>query len=207
MKIILFHSDPMKLILVSKILKFSPYETIFAKSQEEVIDILQRETCHAVIVEREKGLSDVFELRNAIRQFNPTIPMIFYTSFYDADSNAALSRIVEDPYSHYFPKPFHKDLLLNVLDQALSVSRQTAELQQMDDQLQSETFLASHLQRTMLPPYAELCPQYEYSVLYRPHDLLSRDFFDKITLSEKKHLFVLGNVFEHGIHSALAMVA
>ena len=168
---------------------------------------LQQEKFDAVILEIGPDAEQCFLLRRRIRKYHTWIPILFITPLFYWNDPQMLDRIVEDPHSFYIPENADKKFLTAKLTQVITASHAQTALNQLQNKISRNLFLASQLQRALLPPWVYFSDSYEFSSYYQPYSSVSGDLFEWLPLDEDRVLFIFGDVCGHGTHSALAMTA
>ena len=180
---------------------------VCVEKRQDGIKALKESSFDAVITDIGHGLDDGILLRQDIRVLNAGIPILFLTPLFYWSDVRLLDQIVEDPHSYYIPENADRKFMLAKLRQVISAYQAENSLSVLKNRIARNWFLASLLQRAMLPPWVYFSTGYEFSCLYRPFSRVSGDLFQWLPLDDDRVLFIFGDVSGHGTHSALAMSA
>lgn len=206
-RVLLLDDERLVRFTISAWLNKSGYEVVVAASPEEALASLSKERFEAVISDVVMAPMDGFMFRTALRQFNVRIPVIFLTAQINDTSNNLMLRITEDTYSFYVPKSARREYLLSRLHMAIQSYRSDKEILTLKAETEHNLHLASLVQRSMLPRWANYRSFGFYSTFWRPYSVVSGDLFEYYPLTEHSSFMVFGDISGHGVPAALAMTA
>ena len=161
----------------------------------------------AIITDIMMGEMDGFVFRDIVRGIAPKIPIFFLTALDPEEGGGFLKRIMEDAISYYLPKAVRTETLINRVRQVVASHRVEVFIQNKIEEDRKSLELASHIQRSLLPPRTIVTPRGFYTTYWRPLDAVSGDLLEAIPFGTGCYLYVLGDIQGHGTSAALAMTA
>ena len=191
-------------------LRLVDYKAVCVASTQEATALLENggyKNFSAVITDIMMDGMDGFVFRDILRGLDPSMPIFFLTAMDPEEGSGFLKRILEDASSFYLPKAVKADVLVKRV-QAIVASRRVAQaLDRQADAAREALRIASHVQRSLLPPSANMDAKTFYTTLWMPKDAVSGDMYEARVLDDGKHMYLLGDVQGHGTGAALSMMA
>ncbi len=198
-----------RLTLAAK-LRLYDYQAVCVASTQEAAALLENggwKRFSAVITDIVMEGMDGFVFRDILRGLAPDMPVFFLTAMDPEEGGGFLKRILEDASSFYLPKAVKADVLVRRV-QGIVASRHIAEvISQQNEETEEAMRLAAHVQRSLLPPSAEIDSRSLYTTWWHPKDIVSGDLYETRVLDDGTRLFLLGDVQGHGTGAALSMMA
>ena len=179
-------------------------------SIQEAVDLLNHEGAQsfkAIITDIMKGDMDGFVFRDIVRGLDPTIPIFFMTALDPEEGSGFLKKILSDPNSYYLPKSVKLEVLLKRVQSIVGARRTEWIIERQVEESRQALALAAHVQRSLLPPRAQMEDKWFFTTWWEPKDMVSGDLYEAIPIGPDALLYVLGDVQGHGISAALAMTA
>jgi serine phosphatase RsbU (regulator of sigma subunit) len=109
------------------------------------------------------------------------------------------------PWDYMWPAGLARDIgiaALYLLGYVIINATLTSELVRKT-QLEADQAAARKIQQTLIPQEVEAVPGYEVATFYQPFREVGGDYFDVITLSGERTLFVIADVSGKGVSAAL----
>ena len=206
LKILVVDDERLIRFMMSSILRSAGYEVVEASSATEAVGKLTSESFCAVVTDVLMGDVDGFMLRDAIRERNKAIPVVFLTSLVN-ENDGLMKRVMEDFRSYYLSKNATRETILQCVAYVTNAYQIEQDAQRQKVRLEKDMALASLVQRTVLPAWVHVEKGYRYGDFWRPFGKISGDLVEWVPLTPDSCLFVFGDISGHGTHSALAMMA
>ena len=208
-KILVLDDERLIRLAVCARLKNVGYDPVSVGTVQEAVSILKvhHRSFSAIISDIMMGDMDGFVFRDIVRGFDDNIPFFFMTALDPEEGSGFLKKILFDPMCYYLPKSAGTEVLVKRLQRVVGARRiQHFVENQVQEQKKSLT-LAAHVQRSMLSARAQFGPRGFYVTWWRPHEAVSGDLYEAISLPGNMTLFVLGDIQGHGTNAALVMMA
>jgi len=206
-RVLLLDDERLVRYTIAACLKAANFEVRAVETPEEALAELKSRPYDVVLSDIMMGAVDGFMFRDAVRGFNPTIPIVFLTALMDSPENSLMEKIATDICSYYVPKNARRELLLGRLRQTVRAYRSEREVGDLELRNEKALRVAARVQHALLPPATRCDDGIFYSVLWRPRHIVSGDLFNWYPLSSHSAVLVFGDIAGHGTPAALAMTA
>lgn len=133
-KLLVVENEPALLGLLSTLLKGEQHDVTPAKSGEEALEILEKESFDLMLSDIRMGKIDGIELLRRAREMMPAMPVIMLTAY--GTVSTAVDALKLGAFD-YLTKPFKVDELLNTVRRALEYSRALQENAVLKAQLET----------------------------------------------------------------------
>jgi CheY-like chemotaxis protein len=114
--VLITDDDPACRQALRDIIEPEGYDTVLAESGEEALDIVQRQTVHAVMMDMHLPKMSGLEVLKILRQIRPQLPSILVTA--DATAELVRQAFAAHAYS-VIPKPVSKHVVLYTVVRAI----------------------------------------------------------------------------------------
>ena len=206
-RVLLVDDERLVRFTISAWLKTSHFEVTAVATPAEALAELKARSYDVILSDVMMGVVDGFMFRDTVRGFNANIPFVFLTALVNSPSNNLLEKVAADRFSYYAPKNSRRDYLLGRLRQAVAAYRAERQAETLKAQVETDLRIASRVQHALLPPPVQYWDGIFYGGLWRPHSIVSGDFFCWYPLSDHSAVVVFGDIAGHGMPAALAMTA
>ena len=208
-KILVLDDERLIRLAVCARLKSAGYGSVSVGTVQEAVSILKvhHRSFSAIISDIMMGDMDGFVFRDIVRGIDESIPFFFMTALDPEEGSGFLKKILVDPMSYYLPKSAGTDVLMKRLQRVVGARRIQHFVENQVQEQKKSLALAAHVQRSMLSPRAQIGTRGFYVTWWRPHESVSGDLYEAISLPGGKMLFVLGDIQGHGTNAALVMMA
>lgn len=116
-KLLVVDDEPDMLRLLTMIIKDkTPYDLITTNNPVEALELAKKGGFDIVITDLKMPGLDGIELLNAVREFDPDIPIIIITAYATAES---ASEAMDKNAFDFITKPFRKEQILFTIEKAL----------------------------------------------------------------------------------------
>lgn len=207
LKILLLDDERLVRMSVTARLRRTDFEIVGASTPDEAVALLRREKFQAIITDVVMGDVDGFMFRDIVRGMDRTLPILFFTSLVNDESNDFLNRVFEDRYSSYLPKNAPTEVLVGRLERCVHAYRIEHQIKEFTQDRDVALHLASSVQTSMLPRWAHVRDHIFYGTCWRPVSMVSGDLYDCIPIGSDATIFVFGDISGHGVSASLAMTA
>lgn len=176
-----------------------------AENGQEVLDILEKETIHLILLDLMMPVMDGFEALKRLKADPRThdIPVIVNSAITEIKS---IENTLADGAIDYFTKPLSPNDMTVVLPlkakNALVFYEQTLIIQDLNQKINEELKNANTFQKIMLPESKNL-KNVELTIRYEPSLGIGGDFFDCVE-ENGKVWFMIADVTGHGIAAGMA---
>jgi CheY-like chemotaxis protein len=114
--VLITDDDPACRQALRDIIEPEGYDTVLAESGEEALDIVQRQTVHAVMMDMHLPKMSGLDVLKILRQIRPQLPSILVTA--DATAELVRQAFAAHAYS-VIPKPVSKHVVLYTVVRAI----------------------------------------------------------------------------------------
>lgn len=178
------------------------YEVIQAEDGDQAIEMVARHSPDLILMDllmpRVDGITAIRKLRSSAK--NDDLPIIFLSAETDRRKWVeAFNAGAND----FISKPYQKNELLARIGAHLKIAGLTREMRQKNALLEREHYLASVVQRQLLPQNLDF-PGFDVSSVYQAQEQIGGDFFDAWEEGGRV-TFVMADISGHGASSALLM--
>ena len=209
-KVLVIDDERLIRLTIKAKLKLIGYTAVCVATIQEAVTLLNDggyKHFKAIITDIMMGDMDGFVFRDIIRGMDTTMPIFFMTALDPEEGSGFLKRIMEDVYSFYLPKSVKAEMLVRRVQSIVNSHRVEEIIREQTQEVKTALELASHLQRSMLPPTFNITDQEVYTTLWYPQDQVSGDLFEVTPLKDGGNLYLLGDIQGHGTGAALSMMA
>lgn len=206
-KVLLLDDEYLVRMSVIARLRKTAFDVVGVGSPDEAVAALKKTRFQAIITDVMMGDVDGFMFRDIVRGMDREIPIIFFTGLLNDDDNRFLYRVLEDPFSSYLPKNAPTDVLHKQLDQVTRAYRAEASARALQGDLDATMHLASFVQTSLLPRWAQVKRNLFYGACWQPFLQVSGDLYEWIPITAESSLFFFGDISGHGVSASLAMTA
>jgi DNA-binding NtrC family response regulator len=135
-KLLVVDDEPDMLRLLSMIIRDkTPYEITTTNNPLEALELAKRGGYDILVTDLKMPGLDGIELLNAVRAFDPEIPIIIITAYATAESAAeAMDKNAFD----FITKPFRKEQIVFTIEKAVKWLRTQREIKALKEQLGKE---------------------------------------------------------------------
>jgi len=176
------------------------YEVI--QAEDGAIEMAARHSPDLILMDlimpRLDGISAIRELRRNAR--NDDLPIIFLSA--ETDRRKWVEAFKAGA-NDFISKPYQKNELLARIGAHLKIALLTREMRQKNALLEREQYLASVVQRQLLPQRLDF-EGFDIFNVYQAQEQIGGDFFDAWE-DEGRIIFVMADISGHGASSALLM--
>lgn len=135
-KILVVDDEPDMLWLLSMIIKEkTPYEVVTTNNPVEALELSKNQHFDILITDLKMPGLDGIELLNAVRGFNPDIPIIIITAY--ATSESATEAHEKNAFD-FITKPFRKDQIIFTIEKAIKWLRAHQENKLLKEKLEDK---------------------------------------------------------------------
>lgn len=135
-RILIVDDEPDMLWLLSMIIKEkTPYEVITTNNPVEALELSKNQHFDILITDLKMPGLDGIELLNAVRGFNPDIPIIIITAYATSES---ASEAHEKNAFDFITKPFRKDQIIFTIEKAIKWLRAHKENKLLKEKLEDK---------------------------------------------------------------------
>jgi len=127
-RVLLLDDERLVRYTIAACLKAANFEVRAVDTPEAALAELKNQPYDVVLSDIMMGAVDGFMFRDAVRGFNPTIPIVFLTALMDSPENSLMEKIATDICSYYVPKNARRELLLGRLRQTVRAYRSEREV-------------------------------------------------------------------------------
>lgn len=206
-RVLLVDDERLVRFTISSYLRKSNFEVIESASPQEAIAHVKRTRFDAIISDVVMGEIDGFAFRDMVRQITSSVPIIFLTSMVNDYGNWLLEKISEDVRSYFLAKGISRELMQFRIRSIIGSYMKERESERINREFETGLEMASYVQRSLLPQWADIDRKYHYGIAWRPFEAVSGDLYEWIRIGSDKALLIFGDVSGHGIRSSLAMTA
>ena len=209
-KILVIDDERLIRLTLSAKLKLVGFTAVCVASTQEAVQLLndgKHKQFKAIITDIMMDGMDGFVFRDILRGMDPTMPIFFVTALDPEEGSGFLKRIMEDSYSFYLPKAVKAEILIKRVQSIINSRMVDKVISENNRKMMESLNLASHVQRSMLPPRLNLTETDFYTTLWHPQDVVSGDLLEIMPLQDGGNLYVLGDIQGHGTSAAMAMMA
>jgi sigma-B regulation protein RsbU (phosphoserine phosphatase) len=199
-RLLLVDDDAGMLHATERILR-GPYEVTSALSGEQALEHAGREPYDLAIVDIRMPHMDGFEIMARLQAIRPGLAVILVTGS-TTDTDARLTRAIRENAFFFLSKPFHRDVLLALVQRCLAARELADENQRYVARLEHELGAARVFQRSLLPADGVAPAGVEVACLYEPRDELCGDFYD-LAARDGRLTLVVADVAGHGAAAAM----
>ncbi|MFQ3574732.1 MAG: response regulator [Thermodesulfovibrionales bacterium] len=135
-RILIVDDEPDMLWLLSMIVKEkTPYEVVTTNNPVEALELAKNQHFDILITDLKMPGLDGIELLNAVRGFNPDIPIIIITAY--ATSESATEAHEKNAFD-FITKPFRKDQIIFTIEKAIKWLRAHKENKLLKERLEDK---------------------------------------------------------------------
>lgn len=135
-RILIVDDEPDMLWLLSMIIKEkTPYEVVTTNNPVEALELAKNQHFDILITDLKMPGLDGIELLNAVRGFNPDIPIIIITAY--ATSESATEAHEKNAFD-FITKPFRKDQIIFTIEKAIKWIRAHKENKLLKEKLEEK---------------------------------------------------------------------
>jgi sigma-B regulation protein RsbU (phosphoserine phosphatase) len=178
-----------------------PYDVTSALSGARALEHASREAFDLAVVDIRMPQMDGFELMARLKAARPDMAVILMTGS-TTDTDARLTRAIRENAFFFVSKPFHRDVMLALVQRCLAARALADENRRYVTRLERELLAARVFQQSLLPANAVALPGGDVAFLYEPREELCGDFYDLATRGERSTLLV-ADVAGHGAAAAM----
>ncbi len=195
-------SELMRDLLTRHISSAFGYEILLADDGDQAVELAGRHSPDLILMDlimpRMDGIAAIRALRRNAR--NDDLPIIFLSAETDRRKWVeAFNAGAND----FISKPYQKNELLARIGAHLKIATLTREMRQKNALLEREQYLASVVQRQLLPQRLDF-EGFDISSVYQAQEQIGGDFFDAWE-DDGRVIFVMADISGHGASSALLM--
>ncbi len=206
-KLLAVDSDTVNLMLLEEALKNKNIDISCCRTGSEALELIKKNHYDVILLDIMMPDMDGFELREAIREYDEYLPVIYLTAIIDTVHNDLLEKISADKATYYVKKPFNMSKLLNMIKEVIKKYLSEGQTRKYYSTLEENLNLASEVQHLLLPDWIRIDKDFMISSLYKPVYKVSGDIFDAMQISPGRYFVLLGDIAGHGIQAALYMSA
>lgn len=192
------------LFALQMLLRGSGFTTEAVTHPSLVLHALKAEKYDAVLIDLNYtrdtvGGAEGLDLISKIRSIDQVLPIVVMTAWSTVDlAVEAMRRGASD----FVQKPWENQVLLAKLQNQLSRARSERELQRQHEE---EVREAREIQNSLLPSRLPLIPNYEVAAVTQPLRFVGGDYYNIVSIDERRTSFCIADVAGKGLPAALLM--
>jgi serine phosphatase RsbU (regulator of sigma subunit) len=202
--ILIVDDEPFNVDFLEQELEDLGYRTISASNGKEALQAVSSKNPDLILLDIMMPVLDGFEVLTRLKADNKQqhIPVIVISAQSDMQS---IVRGIELGAEDYLPKPFDEILLHARIASALE-KKHLRDLEQLHlESLERELEIGHQIQAGFLPSNLPQKKGWLINAFFRPAREVAGDFYDVFELPDGKITFLLGDVADKGVGSALFM--
>ena len=200
-RIVVIDDNANDLRVTARFLERKGYAVSIASSGEEGLELANRITPDALVVDYRMPGMNGFEVTRRIKA-DPmlhTTPVLMLTG---ADAPNTIVESLSVGADDFVTKGFDLEILLARLRALLRVKRYQDQLRKLNQQTTRDLQIARRVQEALVPQGLFRTPRIEIRSAYLPSETLSGDFYDYFQVEDSVYLFV-ADVSGHGLPAAI----
>ena len=179
------------------------YDVVLAESAGTAVRVLRDEKhFDVVILDIRMPGGDGFEAMRLLREVQPDLSVIFMTGSV-TDLDARLTRAIREDAFFFLTKPFHRDVLLALVERCMDTRRLEREKRERQHAVERELAAARRFQDAIVPSPDFHAGGVHVRVIYESKLELCGDFYD-FGLSQSAVTLLLVDVTGKGAGAAMA---
>lgn len=199
-RLLLVDDDAAMLHTTERILK-GQYDVHSALTPSQALELGGPDPFDLAIVDIRMPEMDGFELMARLKDRDPALDVILMTGSTN-DTDARLTRAIRENAFFFINKPFHRDVLLALVQRCLDARRLERENESTMSRLRHELHASRMFQHSLLPGAAAASQVFEFAARYEPFAELCGDFYDLAPTRSGVALLVT-DVVGHGAPAAM----
>ena len=203
-RILAVDDDPGLLRVVDRVVA-PRYAVTLARGFHKAVEILQREEPFDIaLLDIRMPDGDGYELGRRVRQEHPETDVILMTGSV-THQDQKLMQALDDDVFFFLLKPFHRRVLLALIERCLRQRQLDAENRRHRRQLMEDQTRAREIQHHLLP--ATPCREagWKIDARFRSCDETSGDYYDYFVQPDGQLVLMIGDVTGHGVGPAILM--
>jgi phosphoserine phosphatase RsbU/P len=199
-RILVVDDDTAQRRAVERVLE-GTYEVVAAPGAGEALLRVKAAPFDLALVDIRMPGMDGLELLGHLKAVDPVLDVILMTGS-TTDGDARLIRAVRGGAFYFIQKPFHRDVLLSLVQRCMEIRRLQRAERAHTERLATELEAARRFQDRMLPPTTAAYPGLELAICYEPSLELCGDFFEHESVQGGVAL-LLADVAGKGVAAAM----
>lgn len=175
-RILVVDDDASQRRAVERVLE-AMYEVVSVPGADEAMARVRQGAFDLALVDLRMPGMDGLELLGQLKLAEPGLDVILMTGS-ASDGDARLIRAVRGGAFYFIQKPFHRDVLLSLVQRCMEIRRLQRAERAHAERLAMELEAARRFQDRMLPPTTAEYPGLELAICYEPSLELCGDFFE-----------------------------